>query len=232
MVIAGQYFYSMPPQKSKSPAYECTACCKVIRSTFNANIHPLLDCLICRDCYYTYGDGDFKNSWEDGVDENGDDNYCRWCCDGGDLFGCMNEKRCHYSFCKDCIKKNVPNDPILKSEEQATLQWICYACDKSKIQNLREEARNAMIELNQLGFRKVNASFTPGELRRRFAVLRKTRDTCLGEVTSKFDNLFDLLSSGQSTNKKEVDMLIESFKIPFAEFNTILIGLKKLANSV
>lgn len=136
--------------------FECTSCSKVIKTTYDLNLHPLLDCLLCRRCYQNYGNGDFS-VFEDGIDSEGDDNYCRWCCDGGQLYGCMNiidGKRCHYSFCEDCIKKNVPNDIVfrigeLPEEQQKTVRWHCYVCDKSKIADLRKEAMVAMEMLNR-----------------------------------------------------------------------------------
>mgnify|MGYP000930936261 CR=1 FL=1 len=147
------------PKKAPSVSYQCTACSKPITTTYEANLHPLIDCLICRSCYTTYGSGDFGSVWEDGVDDQGDDNYCRWCCDGGELFGCMNdgradEDRCHYSFCKDCITRNAPDDEILKldgleEEEASKIKWFCYACDKSKLSRLIEEAKAAMKDLNE-----------------------------------------------------------------------------------
>lgn len=153
------YYNTIMPPKSKTSGspppivYECTAqstsCQKYIKKLSEANIHPLLKVLICRKCFSDYGDGDFA-SLDDGVDEMGDDNFCRWCADGGDLFGCTNEKarnndRCHYTFCKSCVQRNLPNDPVLDSS--ANFQWFCYACDPTPLQKLQEAARDAMTEL-------------------------------------------------------------------------------------
>lgn len=154
LIINFQYIRlttTMPDQ-----AFECTSCSKVIRTTYDSNLHPLLDCLLCRRCYQNYGSGDFS-AFDDGIDSSGDDNYCRWCCDGGNLYGCMNVidgQRCHYSFCEDCIKKNVPNDIVLRINElpdgeQKGVRWHCYVCDKSKIAGLRKEALLAMELLNK-----------------------------------------------------------------------------------
>lgn len=145
--------------KSKtSKPYQCTACLGKISSTYEAALHPLLDCLICRKCYTNYGTGDFSHEFEDGVDDQGDDNYCRWCCDGGELFGCARDSgdgdRCHYSFCRDCIQRNVPDDYVLKLDtysesERAEMRWICYGCDKSKLAELRKTSEAAMQDLNE-----------------------------------------------------------------------------------
>lgn len=138
--------------KTRENIYKCTACNKTIRSTYDANLHPLIATLVCRKCYTTYGTGDFKADFEDGVDENGDDNFCRWCCDGGDLFGCMRENpKCHYSFCKDCISRNCPDDQILNADDPSCpkFHWECYACDKTRLSKLTQNAQAVLKELNE-----------------------------------------------------------------------------------
>lgn len=135
--------------------FSCTGCSSAIKTSFEAHLHPLLNCLICRKCHASYGTGDFS-LLEDGVDEVGDDNFCRWCCDGGDLFGCMKEdesgQRCHFVFCGECITRNVPDDIVLKvddlsDEEKSGFKWACYACDPSPLAKLREHAKLAIQTL-------------------------------------------------------------------------------------
>lgn len=143
-----------PVTSSDNLVYKCTACTKKIKSSFDAYIHPLIDCLICRNCYHNYNHGDFSKM-PDGVDEFGDDNYCRWCCDGGDLFGCARyqddpKNRCHYAFCKECISRNVPDDPILTE----TMTWSCYGCDKSRIAPLIKNAELVIQALNEIEMQK------------------------------------------------------------------------------
>lgn len=137
--------------KSTTTIYRCSAPCNnKIRDTFNAYLHPLLGVLVCRECYTNYGDGDFT-SFPEGVDETGDDNYCRWCVDGGDLFGCHSKDEngytCHYVFCNECIQKNVPDDPVLLHSKNPEFQWICYACDPSKLEVHRKRAAEIVKEL-------------------------------------------------------------------------------------
>ena len=50
---------------------------------------------------------------DDGVDEQ-----CRWCGQGGKLIGC---DFCHNAFCKSCIKSNLGRD-----EFAATSGVLCY----------------------------------------------------------------------------------------------------------
>lgn len=142
------------PTKIQQINYKCSASnCKVtIKSHFDAALHPLLDCLVCRECYLKYGNGDFATMWDDGVDENGDDNYCRWCCDGGDLLGCMNDcrengERCHFMFCEDCLKHNVPEDAYLNKLPDEEMTWICPACDRTRLTKQRAKAQEAISDL-------------------------------------------------------------------------------------
>lgn len=147
---------STTPTKTQQVVYRCTACQGVIKSHHDAILHPLLDTLICLQCHAKYGTGDFAQQWSDGVDELGDDNYCRWCCDGGSLIGCSTgmedetKERCHYMFCQDCIKHNLPDEPILKNAEEAPDQpamWFCFVCDRTKLRKLRSKAQAAINDL-------------------------------------------------------------------------------------
>lgn len=160
-MVNGRKVVRQPAPNTKNKTvriYQCAACSEKISSSYEAALHPLLDCLICRKCYTNYGTGDFSHEFEDGVDDQGDDNYCRWCCDGGELFGCArdsgNGDRCHYSFCRECIQRNVPDDFVLRLEsfseaEKAEIRWLCYGCDKSKLAQLRKESEAAMKDLNE-----------------------------------------------------------------------------------
>ena len=49
-------------------------------------------------CYSWYDSAEIEQD-EDGMDEQ-----CRWCGDGGNLICC---DFCHNAFCKGCIKKNL-----------------------------------------------------------------------------------------------------------------------------
>lgn len=154
---------STTPTKTQQVVYRCTSCNCVIKSPHEAELHPLLDVLVCLECMIKYGNGDFAKQWPDGVDELGDDNYCRWCCDGGNLVGCSTgindgddeetsgQDKCHYMFCEDCIDRNVPNDPYLKhkeaGEDEPAPKWYCFVCDKSKLRKLRRKAQAAIADL-------------------------------------------------------------------------------------
>lgn len=142
--------------QTKKLPYQCTACEKTITRLRHAALHPLLKCLVCRECRNTYGTGDFEN-FDDGVDVNGDDNFCRWCCDGGTMFGCATVKedgsKCHFFFCFDCIKRNVPDEPILTAQENNQAEpwtWYCFACDKSKLNKVIEASKRAIDHLKSI----------------------------------------------------------------------------------
>lgn len=153
----------MARTKQTKKEFRCTACDIEIKTSFDAWLHPLLQCLICRRCHSGYGTGDFSlfNDPETGpgVDELGDDNYCRWCVDGGDLFACgRGEKddpdRCHYAFCSECIVRNCPDDQVLSAEElpaeeKANFKWHCFACDPDKLKRHRQEAQDVIAALSQ-----------------------------------------------------------------------------------
>lgn len=139
-------------QNGQFNSYECTACNKFIEEAADAKLHPLIKTLICTTCFNNYGSGDFRAIFPDGVDENGDDNYCRWCCDGGDLINCANEdsgSRCHYAFCTDCIARNVPDEPILKIKDFSSVFWTCYVCAQTELSLLQKEALSAINQLTK-----------------------------------------------------------------------------------
>jgi hypothetical protein len=54
-------------------------------------------------CYQYYTSGEIRLG-EDGVDEQ-----CRWCGEGGKLIGCDD---CSNAFCKHCIKKNLGRNEL------------------------------------------------------------------------------------------------------------------------
>lgn len=149
---------SQDSDKTGGGGYKCTACNKKIRTTYDAQLHPLLGVLLCRECYTSYGNGDFSK-FEQGVDEDGDDNFCRWCVDGGELLICMNTDEngvtCHYSFCRDCITRNLPDDPILRCDfnnPSGGYVFRCYACEPSRLDELRQKAASVMKELAKQEF--------------------------------------------------------------------------------
>ena len=73
----------------------------------------------------------FINSNDFGRDEQGIEEFCTWCGDGGNLVCC---DFCEKAYCKHCIKRNL-GKPFLKTLLEATedVKWKCFHCDQSQI---------------------------------------------------------------------------------------------------
>ncbi|CAG0880380.1 unnamed protein product [Cyprideis torosa] len=82
-----------------------------------------------QDCVEFYGKGEFER------DEDGSDEYCRWCANGGELLCCS---FCTSSFCKSCIRRNLGRS-YLKSADDAD-SWKCLVCDNGPIKGLQKKA--------------------------------------------------------------------------------------------
>lgn len=112
----------------------CTACNAHLGSApsnqQNRYIHPLLNVLICKDCFDFYGSGDFDK------DEDGSELYCRWCGQGGKVLCCA---QCPFVFCQKCIRVNQGKkalDAVLHSDD-----WLCYVCNSKQIMRQRITCR-------------------------------------------------------------------------------------------
>lgn len=200
---------SSTPTRIQQIIHRCTAsnCRRTIKSHHDAALHPLLDCLVCRECYLKYGNGNFAAMWPDGVDENGDDNYCRWCCDGGDLLGCMNDcandgERCHYMFCEDCLRFNVPEDEYLDERKQGSeITWFCLSCDRNKLKILRTQAQEAIADLSSRQTNEPMEEVTPQSTNGRSSKnSERTRDSIPPpETPSKGNQLKPATTTPKST---------------------------------
>jgi hypothetical protein len=103
--------------------------------------HPLLNVSMCKACVKYYSSEPFDLG-EEGYEEN-----CRWCGDGGALVGCNN---CVKNFCRECILVNFGEAELKKivgeeGEGEDTWEvppdvpeWKCYCCDAAPIQHLQE----------------------------------------------------------------------------------------------
>jgi hypothetical protein len=107
----------------------CTACSiDAVEGTEVVLVdHPLLKVPVCTRCLGIYSLGEFVV-----LDPSGNESFCRWCGDGGNLIGCDS---CFLSFCEDCIDRNfgrsVLNDII------AVSRWECFVCDSSLLNTLQ-----------------------------------------------------------------------------------------------
>lgn len=248
------------PNEKSVPVARCTACRAMIKTTFDAYLHPLLSVLICRKCYKDYGDGDFSLLNDPdvgpGIDEAGDDNYCRWCVDGGQLCFCTDgsfpdDERCTYAFCKKCIKKNIPEDPILTpAEKEPGFKWKCLVCDPSKLKAKRLEAQEAIKtlsakELKRPAMKAANLIAAPREqvttasdynlkdleLKRKLESFKKVANICSAEIDSKFETIVEMFLSKDLEHKSSIKIKLEDIKKPIQEFNTMLMDLESLYSS-
>ncbi|RWS22504.1 hypothetical protein B4U80_13546, partial [Leptotrombidium deliense] len=128
---------------SSKPLDRCTSCDihLDIKQKTTLRKHPLLKTLICANCYRTYNGGDFSRFIEP-IDENGYDNYCRWCADGGTLISC-DHSECRYAFCEDCITRNFGEDYF---NEISSKRWYCFACNPLETLELVNFAKAAFKE--------------------------------------------------------------------------------------
>ena len=91
----------------------CSSCPAQINPFDVFFTHPVMKTLQCEKCNEFYSNGLFT------TDAEGYYEHCRWCADGGTLYGC---DKCVESFCKQ-----VRVTKILKKESksfQKLLRWI------------------------------------------------------------------------------------------------------------
>lgn len=94
----------------------CTSCNNMVHAN-KIRTHKLLRVSQCIDCVKFYDSGEFDK------DSDGEDQYCRWCGQGGDLFIC---DRCQFGFCNKCIRNNLGIDTVTRIEK--AVEWQCFAC--------------------------------------------------------------------------------------------------------
>ncbi|XP_039278560.1 transcriptional regulator ATRX-like [Nilaparvata lugens] len=120
-------------EDTKDKQLKCTVCSvnltPFILAGKSCHLHSFLKVLVCKKCLDFYGDGDFS------VDEDGDEKYCRWCGQGGNLFLC---EKCNSGFCKACVKRNFNRDVF--EELKALDNWDCFMCNPNPLYELRAKA--------------------------------------------------------------------------------------------
>ena len=90
----------------------------------------LIKCASFQRCMRWY------NSVEWSKDEDGKDNQCRWCGEGGQLICC---DVCHNTFCKTCIKRNLGRTVLQEIEDlPEDALWRCYVCDQAPLLSLQQ----------------------------------------------------------------------------------------------
>ncbi|XP_061189382.1 transcriptional regulator ATRX-like [Saccostrea echinata] len=114
----------------------CTACGEQVNTNKSGSVrkHPQLKVLVCKSCYKYHTSGPISRD-KDGLDEQ-----CRWCSEGGNLFGC---DFCHNAFCKACIIRNLGRSEISNVTEEGK-DWKCYVCDNTKLKPLLAECQKVL----------------------------------------------------------------------------------------
>ncbi|KAK3577102.1 hypothetical protein CHS0354_037134 [Potamilus streckersoni] len=137
----GAAFNSDSVSKSFLARVTCTACGKQVNPHIYgaARRHPHVRALICKKCYKFYKSGEITKD-KDGLDEQ-----CRWCGEGGKLFGC---DYCHNVFCKACIQRNFGRGE-LSNVDVGDAKWKCYICSPHKMADLIEYCNKVLDYMEQ-----------------------------------------------------------------------------------
>ncbi|XP_033631300.1 transcriptional regulator ATRX homolog isoform X2 [Asterias rubens] len=129
----------------------CTSCHKQVNHldarTFKP--HPILKVILCRRCFDYYKSGTFSQ------DDEGIDEQCRWCAEGGSLICC---DFCTNAFCKKCIKHNLGRSFLSALMSSEDTKWRCFACDHKPLQELRMKCKSALEGLNKMAEQKPSKS--------------------------------------------------------------------------
>lgn len=108
---------------------KCTCCNEQINPFGVWYRHPVMNTVQCGDCNKFYSAGKFSK------DSDGYYEHCRWCGEGGTLYGC---DFCIESFCKQCILRNLSRAAI--TEIEAGTKWKCYICNTDRTKDCRNYA--------------------------------------------------------------------------------------------
>lgn len=146
--------------KNMSPARlkACTNCAGLIAKQQDICKHPILKTIMCKPCYFSYIKVYDLTKYREGTDLDGQENYCRWCLDGGDLILCYDES-CRNGFCCACIERNFGEaiSESIKSSED----WYCFICDYTQLDKLRSEANECTEIHTGRPFKKQTVINTP-----------------------------------------------------------------------
>ena len=125
-----EWYEELGPRSERSQSVQCTVCHKQITNltTFNVVRHPVLGVVLCRQCRLFYNDGNWSK------DEEGCDEYCRWCAQGGDLLLC---DKCSNAFCKRCVQRNLGRKFL--TNIQTADEWRCLVCEPKQLYKFRAQ---------------------------------------------------------------------------------------------
>uniref|UniRef100_A0A8K9XTQ7 DNA helicase n=1 Tax=Oncorhynchus mykiss TaxID=8022 RepID=A0A8K9XTQ7_ONCMY len=122
-----------------SERIDCTACGQQVNHFQRHSVfeHPMLHVLLCKSCYKYYTSDDI-NKDEDGMDEQ-----CRWCAEGGNLICC---DYCHNAFCKKCILRNLGRKELSMITDEDS-KWSCYICSPQPLSDIAANCSNILTKL-------------------------------------------------------------------------------------
>ncbi|XP_066952391.1 transcriptional regulator ATRX-like isoform X3 [Macrobrachium rosenbergii] len=161
-----------------SSVVRCSSCFEQVNHQLPSlvNTHPVLGIFLCKRCRKYYGKGKFCK------DEDGYDEYCRLCAEGGDLL-CCEQEGCFNGFCKRCIKRVIGRTE-LKDAEKAK-NWACYVCNRAPLMEVRALHRAVLQNLKEEEAKKSNLSrkeVQAKEIKNKFALLKKAREEKLKDA--------------------------------------------------
>ncbi|XP_038056819.1 transcriptional regulator ATRX homolog isoform X2 [Patiria miniata] len=121
----------------------CTSCNNQVNhlDTRSFKSHPALKVVLCRKCFDYYSSGKFTQD-DDGIDEQ-----CRWCAEGGSLICC---DFCCNAFCKKCIKRNLGRSTLSALLSGEGTKWHCYVCDSSPLKQLQQTCKDVTHGIKRL----------------------------------------------------------------------------------
>jgi hypothetical protein len=132
-------------RKPSSTDIGCTACGKVLFSRPERALHPLLGVTICTECHDTYNSGSFV------LAEDGNEMFCRWCGDGGEVLMC---DTCPRSFCHKCIKRNLGRSRLNELCAHTAGLWACFVCGPQQLDFLRKTLQSRRLQQETKGSKK------------------------------------------------------------------------------
>ncbi|XP_064114621.1 LOW QUALITY PROTEIN: transcriptional regulator ATRX-like [Macrobrachium nipponense] len=162
-----------------SSVVRCSSCFEQVNHQLPSLVytHPVLGIFLCKRCRKYYGIGKFCK------DDDGYDEYCRLCAEGGDLL-CCEQEGCFNGFCKRCIKR-VWVGQNSKENAEKSKHWACYVCNKLPLMEVRALHRAVLQNLKDEEEKKSNLSrkeVQAKEIKNKFALLKKAREEKLKDA--------------------------------------------------
>uniref|UniRef100_A0A673NPD8 DNA helicase n=1 Tax=Sinocyclocheilus rhinocerous TaxID=307959 RepID=A0A673NPD8_9TELE len=127
------------PDEQLQEIFNCTACGQQVNHFQKDSIfqHPALHVLICKSCFRYYMSDDISK------DEEGMDEQCRWCAEGGNLICC---DYCSNAFCKKCILRNLGRKELSEIMNEES-KWHCYVCRPEPLQDFVKTCEKVLLNL-------------------------------------------------------------------------------------